>query len=138
MSDEAANLARAFADALNRHDRDGWVATFHPDFEGYSGLVAVEENTPYHGLEGAGAWYDNLMEVYETLHADHEQTIEVGQHALSLIRVEYVGKSSGVTLETVLAWVTEIREGRYVFAHSHFAVGEGFEEMGRRLAQRAR
>jgi ketosteroid isomerase-like protein len=138
MSDEAASLARKFADAVTRQDRDGWVAAFHPDFEGYSGLVTVEERTPYHGLEGAGAWFDNLMEVYSELQADHEQTIEVGEHSLSLIRVEYVGRSSGVTLEAALAWVAEIRDGRYVFAHSHFEVGEGFEEMGRRIGQRAR
>lgn len=47
-------------------------------------------------------------------------------------------RSSGVTLEAVLARVAEIRYGRYVFAHSHFEVGEGFAEIGRRIGQRAR
>jgi hypothetical protein len=60
----------------------------------------------------------------------------VGEHALHLVRVEYVGKGSGVTLAPTLAWVIEVRDGRFVFAHSHFDVAQGFLEL-RRLASRA-
>lgn len=42
-----------------------------------------------------------------------------------------------MTLAPTLAWVTEVRDGRYGFAHSHFDLAEGFLELGRRLADRS-
>jgi hypothetical protein len=51
--EEATRLAQAFAEALNRRDRDAWIAAFHPDLEGHSGLVAMEGGDPYRGLEPA-------------------------------------------------------------------------------------
>ena len=133
--EDATRLIEEFLAALNARDRDGWIAAFHPELEGYSGLVAMEGGQAYRGLEGAAAWFDNLMEVYETLHAEHDQTVVVGDHALHLIRMEYVGRGSGVRLTPTLAWVTQIRDGRFVFAHSHFDVSEGFHGMARRLAR---
>ena len=133
---EAIQLAEQFAKALNERDRDSWIACFHPDLEGYSGLAAIEGGAAYRGLEGAGAWFDNLLEVYESLEANLEQTIVVGDHALQLVKVAYVGKGSGISLAPTLVWVCEISEGRYVFAHSHFDIAEGFREMGSRLASR--
>lgn len=58
--EEATQLTERFAKALNRRDRDGWTACFHPDLEGYSGLASMEGGAAYRGLEGAGAWFDNL------------------------------------------------------------------------------
>lgn len=46
-------------------------------------------------MEGAGDWFDNLWDVYEAIEASLEQMIVVGDHALQLIRVEYVGRGSG-------------------------------------------
>jgi len=134
--EEAASLTRRLVDALNRGDREGWVSAFHPDLEGYSGLVVSEGGAPYRGADGAAAWFDNLQEVYESVHATVEQSLAVDQHAVHLIRVEYVGKGSGVRLAPTLAWVTEMRDGRFVFAHSHFDLAEGFLEFGRRLGAR--
>jgi ketosteroid isomerase-like protein len=134
--EEATRLTQTFVGALNRRDRDGWIAAFHPDLEGYSGLVAaMEGDESYVGLEGAGVWFDDLLEVYETLHASLEQTIVVGNHALQLMRVEYVAKASGAILSPVLTWVCEIRDGRFVYAHSHFDFAEGFADMARVLAR---
>jgi ketosteroid isomerase-like protein len=132
--DEATRLTEKFLSALNTRDRDAWIAVFHPDLEGYSGLVAMEGGAAFKGLDGAGAWFDNLWEVYDNVSGSLEQTIVVGQLALQLVRVEYVGKSSGVALAPLLAWVCEIRDGRYIYAHSHFDLAEAFLDMGRRLA----
>lgn len=133
---EATRLVEAFADALNRHDREAWVASFHPECEGISGLVSMEGAEAYRGTEGAGRWFDNLSEVYERVEAKREQTIAIGDHALHLVRVEYVGKASGVALETLLGMVTEMRDGRYVFVHSHFEVPEAFREFAARIPTR--
>jgi ketosteroid isomerase-like protein len=133
---EAARHTDAFADALNRRDRDAWIAAFHPECEGYSGLVSMESVEAYRGTEGAGQWFDNLSEVYERVEAKREQTIAVGDHALHLVRVEYVGKASGVALEVLLGMVAEMRDGRYVFLHSHFDLREAFRELAARIPAR--
>ena len=130
---EAARFTQEFAEALNRRDRDAWVAAFHPDFEGYSGLAEAEGGEAYRGAEGAALWFDNLVETYESVRARLDQTIVVGNHALHLVRVEYVGKGSGVTLDALLGWVTEMKDGRYVYVRSHFGLADAFREMADRI-----
>jgi ketosteroid isomerase-like protein len=135
--EEAIALTQRLLSALNTRDRTAWIACFDPDLEGYSGLVAVEGGVPFEGLDGAGEWFDNLFEVYGGLRGSLDQTIVVGELALQLLRVEYVGKGSGVKLAPLVAWVIKIRDGRYSYVHSHFDLAEGFLDMSRRLAGRA-
>jgi len=132
--EEVTRLTERFAEAVNGRDREGWVACFHPDFEGYSGLAASETGRSYRGLEGAGAWFDNLWEAYETVEGRLDQTIVVGDHALQLVDMAYVGRASGLKLEATLALVIEMREGRYLFVHSHLDVPDAFHEMARRMS----
>ena len=131
--DEAARFTQEFADALNRRDREAWVGAFHPEFEGYSGLVEAEGGEAYRGADGAARWFDNLVDTYESVQARLEQTIVVGTHALHLVRVEYVGKGSGVTLDALLGWVTEMEGGRYRYVRSHFEPADAFREMADRI-----
>jgi ketosteroid isomerase-like protein len=132
--EEATRLTQKFVAALNQRDRDAWIGCFDPGIEGHSGLVRAEGGEPFRGLAGAAAWFDNLVEVYERVQASLEQTIVVGEIALQLVRVEYVGQGSGVTLAPLVAWVSKIRDGRYVYANSHFDIAEGFLDVGRLLA----
>jgi len=132
--EEATSLTQKLVAALNRRDKDAWIASFDPDMEGHSGLVTAEGGAPFRGLEGAADWFDNLVDVYESVQASLEQTIVVGDVALQLLRVEYVGKASGVALAPLVAWVSRIRDGRYTYVHSHFDVAEGFLDVGRLLA----
>jgi ketosteroid isomerase-like protein len=134
--EEATRLTQKLVAALNRRDRDGWIASFDPKLEGHSGLVTAEGGAPFMGLEGAADWFDNLIEVYESVQASLEQTIVVGDIALQLLRVEYVGRGSGVPLTPLMAWVSKIRNGRYFYVRSHFDVGEGFHEVGRLVSGR--
>ena len=134
-AEQAAQVAEQIVTAMNRRDLGPFLAVIDPDFEGASALVEAEGGRAFRGVEGAGAWFDNLLEVYESLHASIEQTVAVGEHALHLVRVEFVGKGSGVALEARVAWVTETRGGRIAFMHSHLDVAEAFHEMGRRLAR---
>jgi ketosteroid isomerase-like protein len=131
---EATRLTQKLLAALNARDKEAWTASFDPDIEGHSGLVAAEGGAPFRGPDGAADWFDNLVEVYESVQASLEQTIVVGDIALQLLRVQYVGKGSGVALAPLVAWVTRIRDGRYVYAHSHFDVAEGFLDVARLLA----
>jgi ketosteroid isomerase-like protein len=132
--EEATRLMEKLLAALNRRDRDAWIASFDPDMEAVSGLVTAEGGAPFRGLEGASDWFDNLGEVYESVQARLEQTIVVGDVALQLLRVEYVGKGSGVALAPLVALVSKIRDARYIYVRSHFDVAEGFLEVGRLVA----
>ena len=85
--------------------------------------------------EGAGRWFDNLSEVYERVEAKPEQPLQSAT-THCIFRVEYVGKASGVALETLLGMVTEVRDGRYVFVHSHFELPEAFREFAARIPTR--
>ena len=133
--EQAAQVGEQIVAAMNRRDPGPFLGVVNPDFEGASALVEAEGGMAFRGVEGAKAWFDNLLEVYERLQASIEQTVAVGEHALYLVRVEFVGKGSGVALEARVAWVVETRGGRIAFMHSHLDVAEAFYEMGRRLAR---
>jgi ketosteroid isomerase-like protein len=134
--DDAIRLTKGLFDALSRKDRDAWVSLFSSDFEGRSALVESEGGERLKGAEGGGSWFDNLLEVFETVEARLEQTLAVGDHALQLVRIEYVGKGSGLQLARTLACVIQVRDGRCVFASTHFDLAEGFREMAERLEDR--
>lgn len=133
--ERAAQVAEQVVAALNRRDPEPLLAVIDPDFEGASALVEAEGGRAFRGAEGAEAWFGNLVEVYESIHASIEQTIAVGEHALHLVQLEFVGKGSGVALEARVAWIIETRGGRIAFMHSHLDLAEAFYEMGRRLAR---
>ncbi|MDQ3964819.1 MAG: nuclear transport factor 2 family protein [Actinomycetota bacterium] len=133
--ERAAQLAGEIAETLNRRDPDRFLARVHRDFEGCSALVQAEGGQMFRGVDGARAWFDNLLEVYERLRASVEQTVAVGRNALHLVRIEFVGRGSGVAIEALVAWVIEAREDRIVFMHSHLDLAEAFDEMSRRVAE---
>jgi ketosteroid isomerase-like protein len=132
--EEAVELMEKLADALKRRDKEAWMACVDPEFEGHSFLVSSEGGAPFRGMEGASDWFDNLMGVYESIETTLEQTMVVGDIALQLLTMEYVGKGSGIALAPLVAWTCRIRNGRYVYAHSHFSVAEAFSEVARHLA----
>ena len=129
----ATHLAGQIVEALNRRDPDPYLAVVHDDFEGYSAFVEAEGGDAFRGLEGARAWFENLLEVYGRVSASLEQTLAVRDHSLHLVRIEFVGKSSGVAVDSLVGWVLEARAGRIAFMHSHLDLAEAFHEMGRRM-----
>lgn len=134
-ADHATQLAEQIVESLNRRDPDPFLRLVHSDFEGRSALVEAEGGQTFRGIDGARAWFGNLLEVYERLSAAVEQTVAVQAHALHLVRVEFVGRGSGVAIDSLVAWVIETREDHVVFMHSHLDLAEAFNEMGRRIAQ---
>jgi ketosteroid isomerase-like protein len=134
-AESATHLAGQVVEALNRRDPEPYLAVVHDDFEGYSAFVEAEGGDAFRGVEGARAWFENLVEVYARLSASLEQTVAVREHSMHLVRVEFVGKGSGVAVDSVVGWVLEARAGRIAFMHSHLDLAEAFHEMGRRLTQ---
>jgi ketosteroid isomerase-like protein len=134
-AEPATHLAGQIVEALNCRDPDPYLAVVHDNFEGYSAFVEAEGGDAFRGVEGARAWFENLLEVYGRLSASLEQTVAVRDHSLHLVRLEFVGKGSGVAVDSVVGWVLEARAGRIAFMHSHLDLAEAFHEMGRRMTQ---
>lgn len=53
----------------------------------------------------------------------------VGNHALHLLDIRYVGKGSGIVLTPILTRGVELRGEPY----SHFTIADGFVDMGERV-----
>jgi ketosteroid isomerase-like protein len=124
-------------DAFNSGDFDRWIALVHSDFEGYSALVETEGGAAFKGIDGARAWWDNLRETFETVHISLEQVVAVGEHSLSVTWVRWVGKGSGIEMSQAVFFVNEVRDGRWMFVHSHLDPAAAFAELAQRLAQGA-
>jgi len=132
--EEVTRLTQQFAVAITAGDRDGWVACFDPSFSGYSALATSESGEAYHGLEGAGAWFDNLFGVYDSIEGELAQTLVVAGHGFQIVRVKYLGRASGLTLDADLALVSELHEGRYRYLHSFLDVPAALRHFAQRIA----
>jgi ketosteroid isomerase-like protein len=132
--EEVTRLTQRFAEAINAGDRDGWVACFDPGFSGYSALATSETGQAYHGLEGAGAWFDNLFEVYDSIEGRLTQTLVVADQGFQIVRVRYVGRASGLTLDADLALVSELDEGGYRYLHSYLDLPQALRGFAERIA----
>ena len=123
--------------AFNSGDLDGWLATFHPDFEGLSVLVEAEGGGAYHGLDGARAWWANLQEAFESVQVAVDQFVSIGPHVLSINTASWVGRESGVELTQEVLFVSELRDGGWVYVHTHLDPAAAFAEMAERVGQGA-
>lgn len=136
-SEEVERINEAGWGAFNAGDLDAWLALFDPDFEGRSVLVEAEGGGVYEGIEGARAWWDNLQEAFESVEVAVDQFVSVGPHVLSLNKASWVGKESGVELTQEVFFITEIRDGRFLYVHTLLDPAAAFAEMAQRIGQGA-
>jgi ketosteroid isomerase-like protein len=100
MSEENVEVVRETVDAVNRRDFDALQALLRADvewddMEGWPGIRGV-----YHGPAGVREWWDAVLEVWESVHAEVKEITEGNGGRVFLgVSGTALGKGSGAETE---------------------------------------
>jgi ketosteroid isomerase-like protein len=106
----AVALIRTAYDALNE-GRPDWAAENLPlDFEL---VLAAGSGIPgrFVGAEGVARFFAEIADAWETLQTDVEQVLDLGDRVVVLGRTRYVGRGSGIELDSVAAHLWTVEDG---------------------------
>src|SRR6266513_1811904 len=112
---EAVYIAYA---AFNEGDLAGVLSWFHPD--------AVYRDAIHQAVEGeAGAFrgHDGIRQWWRDLHDHYE-------HVIVVFVVRGRGKGSGIALDTPLAQVVKMRQGKVIELRDYFSREQALEAVG--------
>src|SRR4051794_35213300 len=93
-SEQNVELARRVYEALDRHDRDAYLALMDEDVVIESALVAVEGT--YHGHDGVRRWWDDFLSVFPDYRLEIEELRASGEATVGRFR----GTAHGASGET--------------------------------------
>jgi ketosteroid isomerase-like protein len=93
------DLVRRIIDALNLGDVDGMLALMHPDFE-WTPLEASPVARVYRGQDEVRRYVEDWLGTFESLRLDLEESTEVGDFVVAVVRGHGRGRASGVQLNS--------------------------------------
>ncbi len=110
MSERNVEVAQRAIAAFNERDIDAFAALTTPDFEWAPSMLAVEGET-FVGREGIDTYFGRLSDAWETfrIHPDRFRD-DSADVVVMLGRLEGLGKSSGVPVDSALGMVFDFRE----------------------------
>jgi ketosteroid isomerase-like protein len=115
-------------EALNDGDMEGCLAALAPDavWRESSELPGANEA---HGIEAIRGFLTDFMEQWTKFHQEIEETHVVGDRVALLIRLEAVGRGSGIQVDTRYAHVWTVREGQGVAVDAYRDQGEALRAL---------
>jgi ketosteroid isomerase-like protein len=132
MSQENVEVALKVHRAFSRGDLEGVLSGWHPKAE-YRDAIhqSVEgEEGVFRGHDGIRRWWRDLHDHYEDLNTEVLEVRDLGERLVVVFVVRGRGKGSGVALETPLAQVVTMRQGKVVEARDYFSREEALNSVG--------
>ena len=115
-SEEIKELAREVYDALNRGDREGFVALIHPDVE-FHVLIAEPEGGTFHGHDGVREWWDKVAGAFTDLQFEPEKIFDFGGRGFVQLLVK--GTLGGVEVPQRMWQAFVLRNGKPIWWASY-------------------
>lgn len=125
---EAYELLNNQFDALKGGDLDPLLAFFDPD--AVIELVDVPDPERYEGHEGVSKWFRDTFGVWESLHMDAEEFIEISDWTVVHLRSRVRGEASGVELEIPFTATHRFRNGKIVHDRVYLDRAEALKVAG--------
>src|SRR4051812_32494054 len=116
MSKEGVDAVRGIHEAFNAHDRDRFVAAWHPDCEYRPAFEGALEGggATFHGHEGIRRWWGEMREAWSEWSIKLEDIRDLGNGRLLVSIVLRVrAEASGLDLEGHFFQLTTFRDGRF-------------------------
>jgi SnoaL-like domain len=130
MSDEDIRLTKEAIDALNRRDRDAFLAFCAEEIEVESRLVAMEGG--YRGHEGVRRWWDDFLGAFPDYFYVIEDVRDLGDVLLCRSRGRAHGASSETPLDDPFWLPIEWRDGKCVWWRNCPTEAEALEAIAKR------
>jgi ketosteroid isomerase-like protein len=114
MSEENVEIVRQVYEAAAGRDAASIFALYDPDVQLDATRLGVGDLGVYRGHGGLRSLFGGLHEVWGELEYDYEELIDAGEHVVAVVKRHARGKASGVDIETPLAVLWTVREGKVV------------------------
>ena len=114
MSPASVELALAVMEALSRRDADRLIALADPEVQWHSFFAMGQEGGVYLGHPGTRQYMSDLQDAWETVRAEVDQGLGVGDVAVLVGRIHYRGQGSGIETETAAGWMLKFRREQLV------------------------
>jgi ketosteroid isomerase-like protein len=126
-------MVRRSGEAWQRDDFETWLSTIDPDVEWFTGVERAlgRAGSIYRGHEGMREFW-NLWRIDVDDHwVEVEEIRDLGdERVLSLGRLRFRGPASGITVESQLANVITLREGKIVRSEDYLSHQEALKAVG--------
>lgn len=109
MSNKAAVL-RGY-EAFNRGDIEASLDVLHPEIEWHTYIVPGPGGGTYHGHDGVRELWADARRIFGEFKNVPEQVFDAGDRVVAFVRVEGVGRESGVAVTARIAHVYSFRDG---------------------------
>jgi ketosteroid isomerase-like protein len=110
MASANVELAQRWIEMINERDAEALATLVHPDFELHNPWTPG--GGVHQGIEAVAAFRDDFFDSWETYTVEEQQTIESGDTVVGLGHAHAEGATSGVTLDSPIAYVHTIRDGK--------------------------
>lgn len=101
-------------EALSTRDLERLLVLSDPEAEWRSFFASLSEGGTYRGHDGLRRYLGDLTDAFESLHANVDDQVAVGDVVVLVGHIHYVGKGSGLELSTSAGWVIKCRDGKVI------------------------
>jgi uncharacterized protein len=130
MSEENVEIARKVIDAGNRRDPEAILQYSDPEIELQSAIIGGAEGNTYRGHQGIRDWIAESDAAFAELRMEPEEFRDLGDDVLMIGRLYARGLESGVEIESPIAWLFTLRDGKGVCARGYLSIHEALEAAG--------
>ena len=132
MSQENVELTRRATDAYNRRDVDAMLEQLDPEVEWHSALSILlsGKRTVYRGHRGVREWFRELDQVVDKIHIEYTDIRELGDRVIAIGHIRTRGRGSGVETESLVATVSDVKNGKVVRVRSYLDLDEALDAAG--------
>jgi ketosteroid isomerase-like protein len=130
MSEENVELVKRGVAALNRQDRESYLALLDSDSEWHPTGETVGQQRVYRGQEEIWEYVTSFWDQFDGLRIDLEGAIDAGDKVVVASRMRGRGKASGAVVDMRLATVFTVRDGLLLRAENFAEMDEALEAAG--------
>ena len=133
MSQENVEIVRREARAWQRDDFEAWLSFIDPDVEW---LTAIDRGlgragSVYHGHEGMRELWNLWRSEFDDFSIQADEIRDLAdQRVLTLAHWQFRGRASGIMVESQLALLMTIRDGKIVRSEDYLSHQEALEDVG--------
>jgi ketosteroid isomerase-like protein len=118
MSQENVELINRLADAVSRRDIALLLELTDPQVEWRPFTAELREGGVYRGHDDLQQYVRDLDDAWEVWEPRVDQSVAVGDLVLSLGRIRYRGRGSGIETESAVGWLMKVQQGRVIYVRS--------------------
>jgi uncharacterized protein len=133
MSQENVEIVRSLFEAFGVHrDPEAGLPYVDPDVEFQSAIIGGAEGITYRGHDGVRRWMAESDAAFEELTLKPEEFRDLGDEVLLIGRLHARGRESGVEVDSPIAWLSTVRDGKVVRSRGFLRPQEALEAAGLR------